>query len=129
MISSKTKGRLSKASGIWLLVAGMGLTGWGFFALGTFFASCGINEQGYPTTNTIALVFVPVIIPGLAFLLAGNMVIHRLWWRFSFICLIILCIGAIWLGLIGASWFICAPVLAFSMIAAVFLIISKDHFY
>jgi hypothetical protein len=127
--TDKTRNNLIKVSGIWLLFSGAGLTIWGLFALGVYFTSCGVNEQGYPATNTVVLIFVPLIIPGLLFLFAGYSLMHRLWWWLSFTCLVILCIGALWLGLIGASWLICAPILCISLLADVFLVLAKDNFY
>jgi hypothetical protein len=129
MFTAKTKQGFIKASGIWLLVTGAGLTIWALFALGTYFASCGINEQGYPTTNTVVLIFVPLILPGLLFLFAGYSLMHRLWWWLAFICLVMICVGALWLGLIGASWLICAPVLGISLLACVLLVLAKDNCY
>jgi hypothetical protein len=130
MATVKTKQGFVKATGIWLIIAGAGLTIWGLFGLGIYFASCGsLNEHGTPATNTIALIFVPLMIPGLLFLFSGYSLIHRLWWWLSLICLVVLCTGAVWLGLIGASWLICAPVLAISVLAGVFLVLAKDTCY
>jgi hypothetical protein len=130
MFTAKTKQGLIRASGIWLLIAGTGLTIWGLFALGAYFTSCGsVNEHGTPATNTVVLIFVPLIIPGLLFLFAGYSLMHRLLWWLAFICLVILCAGALWLGLIGASWLICAPILGISLIAGVFLALARDNCY
>jgi hypothetical protein len=81
MVTIKTKEGFVKASGIWLLIAGAGLTIWGLFGLVTYFTSYGnINEHGTPATNTVALIFVPLILPGLLFLFAGYSLMHRLLW-------------------------------------------------
>jgi hypothetical protein len=127
--SEKARTWLTRLPGIWLLVAGAGITIWGLFALGIYFTSCGLNEHGNPSTNTIALIFVPLILPGLAFLLAGSTVLHRMWWWFSFICLAVLCTGAIWIGTIGASWLICASVAFLSLVMAVLMVVTKDDYF
>jgi hypothetical protein len=129
MITTDTKTRFSRASAVWLLIAGAGLTVWGLWSFISFIVSWGFNDQGYPATNTVALVFTLLIIPGLLLIFAAYSTWHTERWWYSFICAVMLTVGIAWFGASGAAWHICIPLLGLSIAAGVLLVISKDEFY
>ena len=101
----------------------------GLLSLGAFFGSCGVNEHGITEPDLLALTLSTVTLPGLLFLFAGYSALLKERWWLALVCAVILCLGAIWVGFIGSTWHITAPVAALSLAAGMLLIFSKDNFY
>jgi hypothetical protein len=127
MISMAGKIAMTRASGIWLLLAGAALMLWGLISLGIFFVYWGFGDR-YPAADTFALVFIPAIIPGGLFLYSGYSILLQKKWWLGLVCMVFLCAGSLWLWLIGVSWYIALPVIPGTIIFAVLLMISKGNF-
>ena len=127
MISVSTKIAMTRAAGIWLLIIGAAITVYGLFNFGSFMVSWGFGDSP-ANTNTSSLVFTPAIIPGLLYLFAGwSLMLKHKWWM-GFICLVILSAAALWLAIIGVSWYLAGTVLLSSLAGAILLIISRRIF-
>jgi len=128
MISTKTENGFNKVSGTWLFAVGAGLTIWGISAFVLYVRACILSNDLVGGKNDVTLIFISAIIPGLLYLFAGYSVFQRKKWWLALVCSILLCLGALWLWLIGISWYGYVPVFFLSLIVAILLVVSKDNF-